>query len=180
MNNMAILKIRDNNGNIIEIPAIQGPKGDTGDPGESIGIADYEAGDDYTTVAFTNGDVIQIPSGVGIKNIRLTKESTTGNTYEIELTNGQSYDFVAPAGPTGKTGADGTSVTVSKVSESTEDGGSNIVLFSDGKELTVKNGSKGDKGDTPVKGTDYFTEADKEEIVNLVIAALPDGDEVAY
>lgn len=40
-------------------------------------------------------------------------------------------------------------------------------------------GPKGDKGDTgaagktPVKGTDYYTAADKTEMVNAVIAALP-------
>lgn len=41
-------------------------------------------------------------------------------------------------------------------------------------------GLKGDKGDMPVKGTDYWTAADKQEIVNDVIAALPDGTEVSY
>lgn len=47
-------------------------------------------------------------------------------------------------------------------------------------------GPKGEKGDpgtpgkTPVRGTDYWTEADKQEIVNSVIAALPDGTEVSY
>ena len=40
--------------------------------------------------------------------------------------------------------------------------------------------SRGEKGDTPVKGTDYWTELDKQEIVNDVIAALPDGTEVSY
>ena len=45
---------------------------------------------------------------------------------------------------------------------------------------------KGDKGDngadghTPVKGTDYFTEADKQELVTAVIAALPSSEEVSY
>lgn len=40
-------------------------------------------------------------------------------------------------------------------------------------------GEKGDKGDTgatgpkPIKGTDYFTAADKAELVSAVIAALP-------
>lgn len=34
-------------------------------------------------------------------------------------------------------------------------------------------GPKGDKGDKPVKGTDYFTQADKAEMVNAVLAALP-------
>ena len=34
-------------------------------------------------------------------------------------------------------------------------------------------GLKGDKGNTPVKGTDYWTSADKTEIVNDTLAALP-------
>lgn len=40
----------------------------------------------------------------------------------------------------------------------------------------------GDSGtiSAPVKGVDYWTESDKEEIVNDVIAALPDGTEVSY
>lgn len=50
-------------------------------------------------------------------------------------------------------------------------------------------GAKGDKGDpgtpgaaghTPVKGADYWTAADKQGIVSDVLAALPDGTEVAY
>ena len=47
-----------------------------------------------------------------------------------------------------KDGEDGTSVTVASVSESTADGGSNVVTFSDGKTLTVKNGSGGSSGAT--------------------------------
>ena len=34
-------------------------------------------------------------------------------------------------------------------------------------------GLRGDKGDTPVKGTDYWTAADKAEIVADTLAALP-------
>ena len=41
-------------------------------------------------------------------------------------------------------------------------------------------GAPGKDGKTPVKGTDYWTAADKQEIVNSVIAALPDGTEVSY
>lgn len=45
-------------------------------------------------------------------------------------------------------------------------------------------GAKGDKGAdgyTPVKGTDYFTDADKSEMVSAVIAQLPvyDGSVIA-
>ena len=39
---------------------------------------------------------------------------------------------------------------------------------------------KGADGKTPARSTDYWTEADKQEIVNSVIAALPDGTEVSY
>lgn len=45
-----------------------------------------------------------------------------------------------------------SAVTVSSVSESTADGGENIVTFSDGKALTVKNGSRGSQGKTGATG----------------------------
>ena len=50
-------------------------------------------------------------------------------------------------------------------------------------------GDKGDKGDpgepgedgvTPVRGTDYWTEADKQEIVDDVLAALPVAEEASF
>ena len=68
-------------------------------------------------------------------------------------------------------------------------------------ELTGPQGPKGDKGEpgdqgpagkdgtdgvpgidgyTPQKGVDYWTEADKSEMVADVLAALPNGDEVTY
>jgi hypothetical protein len=86
---------------------------------------------------------------------------------------------------------DGTSVTITNVSQSTADGGTNVVTFSDGKKLNVRNGSKGSTGatgpagpagsdgtpgHTPVKGTDYFTEEDKQSIVNDALAALAGAD----
>ena len=42
-------------------------------------------------------------------------------------------------------------------------------------------GEQGPAGRTPVKGTDYFTEADKAEMVQAVVNALPvyDGEAVA-
>lgn len=47
----------------------------------------------------------------------------------------------------------GTSITISNVSESTEDGGNNVVTFSDGKTLTVKNGKTGATGAAGANGT---------------------------
>lgn len=41
-------------------------------------------------------------------------------------------------------------------------------------------GARGADGYTPVKGRDYFTEADKQELICRVLEALPDGNEEAY
>ncbi len=163
-------------------------------------------------------------------------------------------------GDAGENGTDGTSIAITNISESSIDGGTNIVTFSDGSILKIKNGStgsagsdgesggidadqlntaieealrvakisgefdgadgvsathswngttltvmsasgsssadlKGDKGEkgetgaagpagadgkTPVKGTDYYTEADKAEMVDLVLAALPQWNGGSY
>lgn len=40
--------------------------------------------------------------------------------------------------------------------------------------------SHGKDGYTPVKGVDYFTEADKQAMVQEVLNSLPDGDGVEY
>lgn len=48
---------------------------------------------------------------------------------------------------------------------------------------TILNGAKGDpgtNGTTPAKGVDYYTEADKQEMVQLVLAAIPSAEEVNY
>lgn len=43
-----------------------------------------------------------------------------------------------------------------------------------------KDGSNGKDGHTPVKGVDYFTDADIESIVSDVAALIGDGDGVMY
>lgn len=40
--------------------------------------------------------------------------------------------------------------------------------------------SRGDKGDTPQKGTDYWTAADQQSIVDDVLAALPTWEGGSY
>ena len=65
-----------------------------------------------------------------------------------------SADNAASSATSAQTAATNASKAVTPVSvtESTEDGGSNVVTFGDGTVLTVKNGSKGSKGDTGAKG----------------------------
>lgn len=48
-----------------------------------------------------------------------------------------------PQGEIGPKGKDGSSITITKITESSENGGENIVVFSDGKKLSVKNGKGG-------------------------------------
>lgn len=103
--------------------------------------------------------------GVGIAKIEQTTTSTAddgNNVITVTLTNGQtstftiqngSKGFKGDTGSTGASGKDGTSVTVTKVNESTADGGSNVVTFSDGKTVTIKNGSKGSAGANGTNGT---------------------------
>jgi len=56
-------------------------------------------------------------------------------------------------GVAGSPGKDGTSITITSISESTVDGGSNVVTFSDGKTVTIKNGSKGSTGASGSNGS---------------------------
>ena len=129
-----------------------GPVGPKGDPGESPTVSEYDAGDDYTTVAFSDGSVIQIPNGVGILNIRLQTEEDTGNTYRVELTNGQEYTFVAPAGPSGKSGGDGVGIELIKLVEEAASGNTYSVYLTDGTsyDIVAPAGSQGIQG---IQGT---------------------------
>jgi hypothetical protein len=143
-----------------------GGKGDTGDTG--VGIAKVEQ---TTTSTADDGNNI------------ITITLTNGSKYTFQVQNGSKGSQGEP-GKDGAAGADGSSITVTNVSETTTDGGTNVVTFSDGKKLNVKNGTKGSKGDTgeaghtPVKGTDYFTAAEKAAMVSEAAAAIPIGDYV--
>lgn len=103
-------------------------------------------------------------------------------------------------GATGSAGKDGVGVkSVAQTTTSSADGGSNVitVTLTDGKTstFTVKNGSKGSTGAqgvqgiqgatgadgyTPVKGVDYFTEADKQAMVSQVSNAFIQGENEVY
>lgn len=198
-----------------------------GGGGGTGGGADGEDGATFTpsvssvgVISWTNDKGLKNPDPVNIRGpqgndgasiyVEQMEESDEGVFVELgnpNLMNHNSF-FI-------KHGKDGTSVTVESVSESTTSGGSNVVTFSDGKTLTVKNGKNGTSGTdgssvyidemydladgsgvyvslydessaqhqsftinhgadgkTPVKGTDYFTDADKEEMVADVVASM--------
>jgi hypothetical protein len=79
--------------------------------------------------------------------------------------------------PRGKNGEDGVSVTHSwngtRLTISSASGTSSV-------DLKGETGADGQPGRTPVKGTDYFTDSDKEALVNEVVSQLGDssGDNI--
>lgn len=107
-------------------------------------------------------------AGISPKVTLAEFSNSAGSGVNINVNNGDGTGNALPI----YNGKNGTSVTVSSVSESFEDGGSNVVNFSDGNKLTVKNGKAGSPGYSPVRGTDYWTEADQADIVQQVLLAL--------
>ena len=167
--------------------------GKDGEGGGGSGGADGEDGGYYTPSVSSDGTLSWFASKADMPGVA-------------------SANIKGSAGKDGSNGKDGTSVTVANVTTSTADGGSNVVTFSDGKTVTILNGSKGSQGIqgiqgiqgvqgptgatgpagytpqkgvdyfdgaqgpagyTPVKGTDYWTTADRQSMVNDVLAALP-------
>ena len=102
-----------------------------------------------------NGTTLTITSASGTSSADLKGDKGDKGDQGIQGIQGEKGETGASGsnGADGKDGANGTSVTVKSVSESTADGGSNVVTFSDGKTLTVKNGSKGSSGTNGTNGT---------------------------
>ena len=105
-----------------------------------------EDGKDGTSVTVTNVSESNVDGGTNVV--------TFSDGKKLNIKNGSKGSDGAPGadGSPGAAGKDGTSVTVSNVSESTADGGTNVVTFSDGKKLNVKNGSKGSAGSPGATG----------------------------
>ena len=85
------------------------------------------------------------------------------------MENGKSWvsTGVKATGAAGQNGADGKDGVDGKDGADGKDG-------VDGKDgIGGKDGVDGKDGYSPVKGTDYFTDDEKEEMLHAVIAALP-------
>ena len=195
----AIMKLRRADGTWIEIPALVGDKGDKGDRGDTgvyigtgtppasanvwinpngipSGTEDWEFElEDETVQTKTvvvigadnangqlallrlkqdDGSWIEIPAirgsdGVNIVKVEQTaasSEDNGSNVLTITLSNGEQSTFIVKNGSKGEKGDTGAPLTVSKVSESYADGGLNSVKFSDGTVLNIWNGKKGNPG----------------------------------
>ena len=100
--------------------------------------------------------------GRGISSIAKTATNGLIDTYTITYTDKTQSTFNVV---NGEKGTDGKSVGISSIYETAENGGTNIITFTDGKSISIKNGLKGEDGNpgkdgqdgyTPIKGVDYF------------------------
>ena len=132
--------------NAINIKGPQGPKGDKGDPFTIAkiysSIAEMNAS--YSTDGIALGSFVLINTGnvEDFENARLYIKGTSAYEYITDLSGTQGIQ--------GPPGTNGTSVTITNITESATDGGNNVITFSNGQTMVIKNGSKGSQGE----GTD--------------------------
>lgn len=178
----------------------QGPQGETGNDGESVMITDVVENtedDGYSTITFSDGNTVNIKNGSkgsqgepgenGQDGTSVTIDSVTesdedGGKNIVAFSNGMTIAIKngtkgtqgdkGDKGDTGDAGKDGTSITITSTIESTEDSGKNVVTFSNGQTLTVKNGSKGSNGIgiTSVEQTTTSTEDDGNNVITVTLS----------
>jgi hypothetical protein len=148
--------------------------------GESLGLIKSGGGLTITSGIATVNDNSHNHIVDNIGGLQGLLDSKLNSSDLSEAVSSALADAKASGEFDGTDGKDGSSITITNISESSVDGGSNIVTFSNGDTLTIKNGTNGSAGYTPIKGTDYYTEADKAEMVNLVLAALPSASGVSF
>lgn len=185
----------------------QGIRGEKGDTGVGVKGDDGKDGEDgfsptVSVRAIIGGHRITIVDAYGAKTVDVMdgsdgKDGATGSAgkdgngiksavlnadYTLTLTFTDGTHYTTPSirgatGAVGQNGKDGTSVTIKSVSESTVDGGGNVVTFSDGKTVTIKNGSKGEKG---ADGTMTFEDLTAEQKASLKGDKGDKGDAFTY
>lgn len=150
---MPVIYVRDSeSGQFIPIPTLKGDKGEKGDSGKAatVSLGSFSTGDAGSDVIITNTG---------------TSESAV-------------FNFTIPRGDQGLQGKEGKAATIEVGTVTTGEAGSNATVTNAGTPNAAKLnftiprgevGAKGDDGYTPKKGTDYWTETDRQSIVSEVL-----------
>lgn len=180
-----------------------GPKGEPGQDGtDGLPALTYGKAKETTVTPTVGGVTNFIETGdlppslfnrtpvVGDRFILVALRTTTGQTFilECEITLVTTYvasKNISVVETTGAAGAQGNP-GFSPIATVTQTGTGATISIQDATGTTTatitngQDGAPGADGHTPIKGTDYWTTADQAQIVQDVLAALPDGDEVNY
>lgn len=137
-------------------------------------------------------------AGIGIESLEQTTISTDDsgiNIWTATLTDGSTYQFEVRNGQRGEKGLQGAPGEKGDTGEQGPQGETGPQGPKGDKGDTGEQGPKGEKGNTgatgaqgpagangytPVRGTDYWTAADQEQIVSDVLAALPNAQGVSF
>lgn len=165
---------------------LKGDKGDQGEPGKDGKTGIYVGSDeptddalvwinpdgepsqtDFATMEYVDAAIAQVGPGA--------KGEQGDSAYQVAVNNGfvgteqEWLDSLVGAdgaqGPAGDTGEQGPQGIQGPQGEKGDPG---------------NDGTPGANGYTPVRGTDYWTSADQEYIINQVIASFVDGEGVEY
>lgn len=158
-------------------PGAPGAKGDKGDKGEPGAAGERgEAGRGLTVSGF-------YASAAALEAALPAPEAGTvcgvgeAAPYDIYIFDGVTQGWVnngALQGPKGERGERGEAFTYADFTAA------QLAALKGERGERGEQGQTGAAGYTPVRGTDYWTAEDKTAMVNAVLDALPDGDEVSY
>ena len=144
---------------------------------DSLGVTDAVPG---KTIKVKAVDAQGSPTAWEAVDIPAGPKGDKGDPFTYsDFTEAQLAALKGPKGDTGATGADGVTPTIGA------NGNWHLGSIDTGKPSRGEQGPKGEKGEsgaagyTPVRGTDYWTAADKAAIVADVLAALPAAEEVS-
>lgn len=134
----------------------KGEKGDKGDSGVYYGTE--EPGETYDVWINPNGSGVELVFADDVQ--QMINEATEGMLTDIDITTEQT--------------AGGATITIGSKTVTLQNG-------ADGQDgADGQNGADGQDGYTPQRGVDYWTDADKTEMVQAVIAAMPTAEGGAY
>lgn len=160
----------------------QGPKGDTGSIGPQ-GEQGPKGADGVSVTHSWNGTTLHVTSASGSSSADLKGEKGDSGAQGPKGDKGDA-GAQGPKGDTGAAGSNGVSATHSWNGTTltvTSASGTSSANLKGEKGDTGSQGPKGDKGDTgatgaagytPVRGTDYWTEADISEIQGYIDTAI--------